>query len=63
MTTERVKELESQREKALLLDQSKEDAGSLVDGTRTIETHFNKPEMIALSARSRAAPSLSQRRR
>ncbi|ETS82251.1 hypothetical protein PFICI_07253 [Pestalotiopsis fici W106-1] len=63
MTIDRVKELEDQREKALLLDQAKEDAGSLVDGSKVIETHFNKPEMIAISARPRGAPSLSPRRR
>ena len=63
MTIDRVKELEDQREKALLLDQAKEDAGSLVDGSKVIETHFNKPEMIAISARPRGAPSLSTRRR
>jgi small subunit ribosomal protein S35 len=58
LTEERVQQLENHRQNALLLDQAKEDAGSLVDGAQVIEMHFKKPELVAIPAQARG-PSLS----
>ncbi|KAI4600785.1 37S ribosomal protein S24, mitochondrial [Pestalotiopsis sp. 9143b] len=63
ITVDRMAELEQQREKALLLDQAKEDAGSLVDGSQVIEKHYQRIEPVAIPARARGAPVLSQRKR
>ncbi|KAH6655492.1 mitochondrial ribosomal subunit protein-domain-containing protein [Truncatella angustata] len=57
LTEARVQQLEDQRQNALLLDQSKEDAGSLVDGDEIVVRHFKQPEMAAIPAFNRA-PSL-----
>ncbi|KAK6064740.1 hypothetical protein SCUP515_11622 [Seiridium cupressi] len=58
LTEERVQQLESYRQNSLLLDQAREDAGSLVDGAQVIENHFKTPELVTMPAHVRA-PSLS----
>jgi small subunit ribosomal protein S35 len=44
MTEERRKLLEDTRQQALLLDQAKEEDGTLVNGVEKINLHFNPPE-------------------
>ncbi|KAH8671088.1 mitochondrial ribosomal subunit protein-domain-containing protein [Xylariales sp. PMI_506] len=48
MTPKRVKELEDTREKSLLLDQARQEAGSLVDGTKIVDMHF-QPTLTPLA--------------
>ncbi|KAI0108306.1 mitochondrial ribosomal protein [Daldinia grandis] len=47
MNEERIKYLEDVRQKSLLLDQTKEEAGALVDGKEKISQFFNLPEPVA----------------
>ncbi|KAI1081252.1 mitochondrial ribosomal subunit protein-domain-containing protein [Whalleya microplaca] len=58
MTEERKKLIEETRQKALLLDQAKEEAGQLVNGLETIDRVFN-PTEAKLGEYIRARPSLS----
>ncbi|KAI0851344.1 mitochondrial ribosomal protein [Daldinia vernicosa] len=44
MTEERMKFLEETRQKSLLLDQTKEEAGALIDGKEKIEQFFDVPK-------------------
>lgn len=69
MTEERMKFLEDTRQKSLLLDQTKEEAGTLIDGKEKITRFFNVPEpevrvpeyakaqLNELSSRDRIAPT------
>ncbi|KAI1113006.1 mitochondrial ribosomal subunit protein-domain-containing protein [Nemania sp. NC0429] len=62
MTEERRQFLEDARQKALLLDQAKEEAGTLVDGTKKIEVFFSAPQpdrQIPVMATSRLSQALS----
>ncbi|KAI1332636.1 hypothetical protein F5Y16DRAFT_356092 [Xylariaceae sp. FL0255] len=43
LTEERMKFIEDSREKALLLDQAKEEKGALINGTEKIDLFFNPP--------------------
>ncbi|KAI0451196.1 mitochondrial ribosomal subunit protein-domain-containing protein [Xylaria acuta] len=61
MTEERRRFLEDTRQKALLLDQAKEEEGTLVNGAEKINTFFNPPvaPKIAEMATARLGRSLS----
>ncbi|KAI0206739.1 mitochondrial ribosomal subunit protein-domain-containing protein [Astrocystis sublimbata] len=56
MTEERRQFLEDTRQKSLLLDQAKEDNGTLIDGTRRIDTFFNAPTPKAEPVSARLSP-------
>jgi small subunit ribosomal protein S35 len=63
MTEERRQQLEDTRQNALLLDQTKEEEGTLVNGTEKIELFFNPPQRqlrVPEMATARLGRSLSQ---
>ncbi|KAK8049436.1 hypothetical protein PG994_011166 [Apiospora phragmitis] len=48
LTEERARQLDEAREKSLLLDQAKEEAGQLVDGNERVDKFFAEPAMVSL---------------
>ncbi|KAI0134700.1 mitochondrial ribosomal subunit protein-domain-containing protein [Xylariales sp. AK1849] len=64
LTEKRIQEIEDSRQKSLLLDQAKEEEGSLVDGAEKIDKHFSKPELASLPTPEyvRRGPNLSPSR-
>lgn len=65
MTPERMQELEDSRQKSLLLDQRRAEAGSLIDGAQMIETRFRQaePAPVAELVRRGAPRSLPRQTR
>ncbi|KAI1875681.1 uncharacterized protein JN550_001967 [Neoarthrinium moseri] len=63
LTTERMQAIEDTRQKSLLLDQTRTEAGSLVDGSEILDKHFNKPELVEIpAANDRRLPNISPSR-
>ena len=50
LTEERAREIEAAREQALLLDQQKAEAGTLVDGAERVEHYLTIPAALPKSA-------------